>query len=329
VHAPPNRRIPIDSLMDFRPFTDFNEAADEVMTTLHQLLGLEYWLITRIAGAEWVVLRTLGPGPFAPGDALDFSATICSHMIRGNGPNIVTDVATYSAYAAAAIREAHVISSYAGAPLIVEGKVFGVLCALDPVAKAAPEQPSHTHLLASSARMLSTLLASQIAADDSLRRAERAEAEALVDELTGLYNRRGWDRLVEQEATRSQRYGLQAAIFMMDVDNLKAVNDTEGHAAGDEAIKRVAAAIREVTRDHDIAARLGGDEFALLAVEASALDAQALNERLEAAFTAAGLSVSIGRAHCGKHGGFAQATRFADELMYEQKSHKARLDASP
>lgn len=279
--------------MDFRPFSDFSEAADEVMTTLHQVLGVEYRLIRCIAGAG----------------------------------RIGTGVATYPADEAAAIREADVISCYAGAPLIVAGSVFGLLSPLDPIAKAAPEQPAHTHLLASSARMLSTLLSIQITADNSLRRAERAEAEALVDELTGLYNRRGWNRLVEQEATRSQRYGVQAAIFVMDVDDLKTVNDTAGHAAGDEAIRRAAAAIREVTRDHDIAARLGGDEFALLAVETSALDAQTLHERLEAAFIAAGVNVSIGRTHCGKHGGFAQAIAFADELMYEQKANRAGVAA--
>jgi diguanylate cyclase (GGDEF)-like protein len=291
-------------------------------------LGLEYWLITRVAGAQWIVLRTLGPGPFAPGDALDFSSTICSHMIRGDGPHISSDVATCSSYASAAIREAHVISSYAGAPLVVDGEVYGVLCAIDPVAKA-PGIESHTHLLATSARILSTLLGKQIAADNLTRRVERAEAEALVDELTGLFNRRGWNRLIERESARSQRYGLQASVFLMDVDGLKAVNDTDGHPAGDEALKRVAAAIRGVTRDHDIPARLGGDEFALLAVETSALDAQTLNERLEAAFAAAGVSVSIGRAHCSTHGGLAQATAFADEAMYEHKLHRAAHDRKP
>jgi diguanylate cyclase (GGDEF)-like protein len=243
-------------------------------------------------------------------------------MIRGEGPNIVNDVTHCSAYAAATMREAHVINSYAGAPLLVKGKIYGVLCAIDPKAQT-PDIASHTHLLATSARVLSTLLSKQLAADDLQRRAERAESDALIDVLTGLFNRRGWERFIEREAGRSQRYGLQATVFLMDVDGLKTVNDTAGHAAGDETIKRVADAIRSVTRDHDVAARLGGDEFALLAVETSPLDAQTLNERLEAAFADAAVDVSIGRAHCSAHGGLEQATAFADELMYQQKAHRA------
>ena len=312
-------------LSDFTEFSDFGEAADAIMATLNRLLGLEYWLITRVIDNEWIVLRTLGPGPFRVGDMLEFSATICSQMIRGSGPHIASDVANCSSYASALMREANVISSYAGAPLVVDGSVYGVLCALDPETKE-PGLESHTHVLATSARILSTFLSKQIVADNLLRRAERAEAESLIDAPTGLFNRRGWDRLVERESTRSQRYGLQTSVFFMDVDGLKTVNDAEGHAAGDEIIRRAAQAIREVTREHDIAARVGGDEFALLAVETGALEAQTLNERLEAAFDAAGVSVSIGRAHCSQHGGLAQAMAYADESMYEHKMHRAEHD---
>jgi diguanylate cyclase len=308
-------------LTDFCEFSDFSDAADSVLTMLQRLLGFKHWLITRVVGRRWIVLRTLGSGPFVPGEALDFAAVPCSAMIRGDGPNIAADITACSAYASAAVRSTHGVGSYAGAPLLVDGNVYGILCAMDP-AGPAPEIEAHTHVLATSARLLSTLLGKQITADNLRRRAEHAEAEAMVDELTGLFNRRGWERLIEREATRSRRYGLQASVFLMDLDGLKSLNDGSGHAAGDAAIKRTADAIREVTRDHDIAARLGGDEFALLAVETTPLDAQALNERLEAAFAKARIDVSIGRAHCFDYGGLAEATVFADEAMYEHKVHR-------
>jgi diguanylate cyclase (GGDEF)-like protein len=314
----------MDAQADFGAFTDFNHAADEIMAAMHGLLGLEYWLVTRVTGNDWVVLRTFGPGPYSVGQALDYSSTICSHMIAGRGPHIINDVSRNEAYAAALIRGTHAVSSYAGAPLIVGGRVFGVLCALDPATRPA-EVEAHARVVVTSARTLSTILTHELEAEDLVRRAERAEAEALIDELTRLFNRRGWDRLVEREARRAERYGNQATMFLMDIDGLKMVNDTEGHAAGDALIKRVADAIMSVMRDNDIAARLGGDEFGVLAVETSALDAQMLNDRFDSAFASAGVNVSVGRAHCNRTGGFAGALAAADQMMYLQKEHRRRL----
>ena len=317
----------VNALSDFGEFSDFNQAADQVMASLRIAIGLEYWLVTRVTGDDWVVLRTSGSGPYVAGEALKLSTTICTHMIAGRGPNISHDVTEVTSYAEAAIREAHTIESYAGAPLVIKGEVYGVLCALDG-AKRAPEIAAHAHLLTTSARLLSTLLATQIEAETLVRRAERAEAEALIDELTGLYNRRGWDRLIANEAMRSQRYGNQATLFLMDIDGLKETNDTLGHAAGDELIQRTAHAIRSVTRENDISARLGGDEFGLLAIETNVLDAQVLNDRLDAAFDGAAVRVSTGRAHCNRNGGILGAVNFADEAMYWHKAHRARRAAS-
>jgi diguanylate cyclase (GGDEF)-like protein len=311
----------MDVRSDFSAFTDFNHAADEIMAAMQALLGLEYWLVTRITGDDWVVLRTHGKGPYAVGDALAYSSTICSHMIAGQGPNIVNDVARNDAYASALIRSTHQIGSYAGAPLVVEGTVYGVLCAIDPATRDSAIV-AHSRLIKTSARTLSTLLSHELSNEELLRRAERAEAEALIDEATGLFNRRGWDRLVEREAVRAQRYGNQATMFVMDIDGLKTVNDTQGHAAGDALIKRVAEAIISVMRVQDIAARLGGDEFAVLAIETSALDAQVLHDRFNRAFDEAGLRVSIGRAHCNRIGGILGAQAYADELMYVEKAHR-------
>jgi len=305
----------------FGAFSDFNHAADEIMAAMHGLLGLEYWLVSRITGDDWVVLRTFGPGPYSVGQALEYSSTICSHMIAGRGPTIMTDVSRNEHYASALIRSVHPISSYAGAPLIVDGRVYGVLCALDPATRNA-EIEAHSRLIATSARTLSTILGHELEAEQLKRRIERAESEALIDEPTRLFNRRGWDRLIEREANRAQRYGNQATMFVMDIDGLKETNDTKGHAAGDALIKRVAETIVAVMRDNDVAARLGGDEFGVLALETSAIDAQVLHDRFDAAFAAAGVSVSIGRAHCNRVGGITEAVQAADEMMYLQKEHR-------
>jgi diguanylate cyclase (GGDEF)-like protein/PAS domain S-box-containing protein len=102
------------------------------------------------------------------------------------------------------------------------------------------------------------------------------------DELCGLLNRRGYRRLAGhalKTAARSQRHD---AVLFVDLDHFKPINDTYGHAAGDEALRAVAAIIRRTVREADVAARLGGDEFAIYAVGLNEGDGQVLADRLRA-----------------------------------------------
>jgi len=129
--------------------------------------------------------------------------------------------------------------------------------------------------------------------------------------------------LTEREEARAARYGHGATVFMMDVDGLKRMNDRDGHSAGNELLRTVSNCMRSVIREHDVAARLGGDEFAVLAVESDAEQARALQERLEAAFTAAGVAVSIGFAHRDYYGGIPAAVDLADAAMYRAKAARS------
>jgi len=92
---------------------------------------------------------------------------------------------------------------------------------------------------------------------------------ALTDQLTGLYNRRGFLCLTERQLKLAGRSGRDFLLFFLDVDGLKQINDSFGHTEGDFALFRIAAVLRMTFRDSDILARLGGDEFAALAIEAS------------------------------------------------------------
>jgi diguanylate cyclase len=302
-------------------FLSFNDAADAVLRMMRALLQLDLWLVTRVHDQEWIVLNAVGDGPIRAGDVLPFKATICSEMLEGHGPNIAPDLGKIPAYCAAPILRMHRVGSYAGAPLIVNGAVYGVLCGMgtDPAAETLSEQVPH---LVTAARMLSTILGYQLHAESLVRRAERAETDALIDDLTGLYNRRGWDQLVQHEQARARRYGHRHSVFVMDIDGLKSINDAHGHAAGDQHIVRAANAIRSVIREHDVAARFGGDEFALLATEIAADEATAVGERLAQAFREADVSISIGVARANI-GDLDVATREADEAMYRRKGERS------
>ena len=122
---------------------------------------------------------------------------------------------------------------------------------------------------------------------------------AITDPLTGLYNRRFLSDLLNRLIARSERSGKPLAVIALDVDGLKQVNDSHGHAAGDALLRVAGDAIREGLRAEDIGVRAGGDEFIAVLAEAGEADARLVAERIRSTFTqrvgdtAAGLSSGI------------------------------------
>ncbi|MCB1891650.1 MAG: PAS-domain containing protein [Rhodocyclaceae bacterium] len=106
------------------------------------------------------------------------------------------------------------------------------------------------------------------------------ERLATTDHLTGLLNRRAFLEATEREIRRAHRYGQSLSLLMLDVDHFKHINDSHGHPAGDEVLRRIAAACRGMLRDEDLTGRLGGEEFAVALVQAPLQAAVAVAERL-------------------------------------------------
>jgi diguanylate cyclase (GGDEF)-like protein len=125
-------------------------------------------------------------------------------------------------------------------------------------------------------------LADQI---ESLAKVESLASEvyklAALDQLTGLYNRRSGEQRLAQEMSRAQRHGRPLTILLMDLDNLKQVNDKHGHAAGDLVIKGFAERLQRAIRGSDLAVRLGGDEFMALLPECRAEEVRHVLGRVE------------------------------------------------
>jgi len=162
---------------------------------------------------------------------------------------------------------------------------------------------------------------------------------SLIDDLTGLYNRRGFADLGEQYLKLARRTTRGITIVFLDLDRFKTINDSLGHHVGDRALIKVADIMRATFRRSDIIARLGGDEFAVLALEASGESAELLIDRLRERFrefNRAGrepyqLSVSIGLA---RHDGdmrmrLEDLLSEADTAMYEEKRGKRKAVSGP
>ena len=112
---------------------------------------------------------------------------------------------------------------------------------------------------------------------------EILEKLALTDPLTGLANRRAFQEALEAELARVARHGRPAAVLLLDLDHFKAVNDTWGHAVGDEVLAGFAQILRRGCRRGDLAARIGGEEFALLLPATGLAPALAVGERIRRA----------------------------------------------
>lgn len=170
---------------------------------------------------------------------------------------------------------------------------------------------------------------------DRKRIEEELRALSLVDELTGLYNRRGFMTLAKHQQKIAFRTGKEMMLIYADMDGLKKINDTYGHPAGDAALAQMAKILKESFRGSDITARLGGDEFAVLALEAAAPCSERLKARFEekllsklaAAAVPFRLSFSVGmacwdpKAPCSIEELLAQA----DQAMYAEKSARKAL----
>jgi diguanylate cyclase (GGDEF)-like protein len=109
---------------------------------------------------------------------------------------------------------------------------------------------------------------------------EVLEHRSVTDPLTGLFNRYHFEATLKREVARCLRYQSRLSLLLMDVDQLKAVNDRWGHQAGDQMLVRVAGAIRDSLRGSDIASRYGGDEFALILPDTDARAARLVAERI-------------------------------------------------
>jgi diguanylate cyclase (GGDEF)-like protein len=172
---------------------------------------------------------------------------------------------------------------------------------------------------------ITTMLSSDI-----LNALARVKLISETDELTGVFNVRAFNALAAQEFKLARRYGRDLALMMIDSDDLKRVNDTFGHEAGDRLIRAVVTGIRASIKSSDIVARYGGDEFVCILPGANASAASGIGERIRAHIADAPLriddrevpmSVSIGVASYPRHGETLEVVaRNADKALYLSKS---------
>jgi len=205
--------------------------------------------------------------------------------------------------------------------------------------KAAPQRARRVKVPAAPAPRLSvapngaklTIRRLRVQLAQALARIEQLEASADTDFLLDIPNRRGFERELNRAVAYIKRYHASAALIVLDVDRLKPINDAFGHAAGDQVLKAIVAALLRHVRSSDVIGRLGGDEFGLLLWNLNETDARAKAALLEQAidqlsFVFGGRTVSAGAsagiAILDSHAEARKALEEADRAMYVRKAQR-------
>lgn len=181
------------------------------------------------------------------------------------------------------------------------------------------------------------MLASFIDITENVQLREKLHAMSINDELTGLYNRRGFLNMAERELKIAKRKKRTLVLFFADLDGLKWINDTFGHNEGDQALIDTGNILKKTFREVDIIALFGGDEFVILAIDASKSSAEILTTRLYENLTAHNsketcrynLSLSLGISCYDPEipASLEELISQADSAMYEQKKSKRKIIA--
>lgn len=180
------------------------------------------------------------------------------------------------------------------------------------------------------APMLLVAYTTSMLSGDIVNAMNRVKATSDTDELTGLYNTRGFNALARHEFGQAERYNRSFSLMMIDSDHLKEINDTYGHAAGDRLIQTIASVMRSAVKSTDVVARYGGDEFVCLLPGAAQQPAVTIGERIRQRLAEEPLSidnghiaitVSIGIATYPDHGStMEELSKSADRALYVSKA---------
>lgn len=162
----------------------------------------------------------------------------------------------------------------------------------------------------------------------NIRLFEKIQRQATTDGLTNLVNYRTFYRTLEKEMWRSRRYNERISIIMIDIDNLKNINDKYGHRTGDEVIRQVSRQIQGCVRHMDTAARYGGDEFAIILPNTSVSEAKLVAKRMVENVSKTklklnsgkiSLSISVGLGEYGPESSPMDMTHYSDQALYSAK----------
>ena len=242
--------------------------------------GLAFAMISRITDDRYEVMHARTPGDvIEPGQVFDFHDTYCELTLAADGP-VGFHQASTSHYCEHPCYEKFQLEAYIGAPLIVDGERYGTLSFSSPDPMPMPFTDGDRSVVA----LFADWIGNEMARLEEERRQSELEAElrrlATTDPLTEVCNRRAFMDLSGNCFDLARRYKRPMSIIIADIDHFKVINDTNGHEAGDEALRFFAGILKHTLRTVETIGRIGGEEFAILLPETSQDQAALAAERI-------------------------------------------------
>jgi diguanylate cyclase (GGDEF)-like protein len=311
--------------------TPDEESFDRVTRTAHRVFGTPVVMVSLVDEDSLWVKSCIGltERRFAR------HMTFCAHAIAGDGILVVPDATADPRFAAnPLVLGGPRLRFYAGRPVRnAEGHVLGTLCLFDVVAREFGVHDERT--LDDLGHWLETVYRARQMGEaqrQMLTELDQARQASLIDPLLNTWNRQAVMDILRREYARLEREGRSLAVLMCDFDHFKGINDSFGHAGGDEVLAEVCRRIRRLLRMHDSLGRYGGEELLIVLPDTAPDEARAIAERLcgeirqtAVAFDAEHIAVtmSIGIAGClpgAADPGPADLLARADRALYRAKA---------
>ena len=263
--------------IDLLPLTNYKSLFETLIKRLDEAFNIPYIWISLINQSDKAdLIRALSSSDFLRPKLSLVEENVFRDIFQGNDAPILFNGDSKAFYRLYPKDEKYSIKSAALAPLFFDGRVIGSLNHGDPVKnRYLPEMD--TTLLERLTKVVSTCL-SNIAAYEEFK------LNASRDYLTGLLNRGVMESALDREFKRALRYGGSLSLVILDLDDLKLINDSYGHDAGDEVLKYLGRKLLEMSRETDIVTRFGGDEFVLILPGTSSFEAREKIEHLKGFF---------------------------------------------
>lgn len=306
---------------------DIEQIADVCINNIPKLIGVRFASLYILDETNTILLLQKHNHPFLINKMVSLNQNPPSSMVMALKSKMLIHVQDIDTHKTPVIRKSqrafaknYQTKNCIIAPLICQDKVVGVLNLADKIGGDGFSSDDVALV-----ELLSQLVGASVG---NIKLFEEIQRQATTDGMTGLANHRTFYRTLEKELLRMRRYGGKISLIMVDIDNLKKINDTHGHHAGDKVIREISEKIKQCIRQVDTAARYGGDEFAVILPNTALADALVAAERMVGSVSELPmtwqkeqipLSVSVGVGEYDAESSPEDVTSRSDQALYMAK----------